>query len=170
MEAVVAEAAMMEEARAMDSGAGKSRADCGRTDEAGATNAPAGKMPAAAHRGERRATTTHTAAETTAMHSAHSAATHAAAHGASKATAMAATEATAVTTAATAMSTTASGEGYRCKRNAGSERRRREKREQPVLHQILPDWDRGEPLIAASRGCSEDASRCPTSTDKCARF
>ncbi|GIQ74686.1 hypothetical protein BraRD5C2_31270 [Bradyrhizobium sp. RD5-C2] len=81
------------------------------------------------------------------MHSAAKSATvHAAAHGATKTAAMAA--ATAVPTTATAAT---SGEGYGCKRNTDGERRRRENREEPVRHEILPDWDRGEPRVAACR-------------------
>ncbi|MTV14126.1 hypothetical protein FDV58_27080 [Bradyrhizobium elkanii] len=77
------------------------------------------------------------------MHAAARAATmHTATHGthsSTKATAVAATEATAA-----AMPATTSGEGSRCKRNADSERRCRETREKPVLHETLPDWDRGK--------------------------
>ncbi|MCC8950575.1 hypothetical protein H8A97_37325 [Bradyrhizobium sp. Arg62] len=142
MEAVVAEeAAMMEEARTAESGAGKPRADCRCTDEAGTTNVPPTEMPAAAHGSERRATATHSAAETTAMHAAAKAATvHATTHG-THGTTVAATEATSAMSATT---TAASGEGSGCKRNADSERRCRETREKPVLHETLPDWDRGE--------------------------
>lgn len=136
------EAAMMEEARTAESGAGKPRTDCRCTDEAGTTNVPASEMPAAAaHGGERRAATTHPAAETTAMHAAAKAATmHAATHG-THGTTVAATEATSAMSATT---TAASGEGSGCKRNADSERRCRETREKPVLHETLPDWDRGK--------------------------
>ncbi|MVT63828.1 hypothetical protein GPL21_01695 [Bradyrhizobium pachyrhizi] len=146
MEAVVAEAAMMEEARTAESGAGKPRADRRCTDEAGTTNVPAGEMSATAHGGERRSTTTHPAAETTAMHAAAKAATmHAATHGTygtTNATAVAATEATAA--AMSAATTAASGEGSGCKRNADGERRCRETLKKPVLHETLPDWDRGK--------------------------
>ncbi|MCC8975632.1 hypothetical protein, partial [Bradyrhizobium brasilense] len=52
------------------------------------------------------------------------------------------TEATAA--AMSAATTAASGEGSGCKRDADSKRRRRETRKKPVLHETLPDWDRGE--------------------------
>lgn len=148
MEAVVMEeAAVMEEASAVESGAGKPWAERGSACEARAAEMAAGKMPAAAHGSERHAATMHTA-KAAAVHAAEASTMHAAPHGASKATTVAATE-----TAAAAMPATttaaASGKGRGCERNADSERRRRETREKPVLHEILPDWDRGEPRIAA---------------------
>ncbi|PAY07460.1 hypothetical protein CK489_17040 [Bradyrhizobium sp. UFLA03-84] len=83
------------------------------------------------------------------MHTAETAAMHAATHGATKATAVAATEPTAATMSAAAAATAASGKSRGCERNADSECRRRETREKSALHQILPDWDRGELRIAA---------------------
>lgn len=148
---VVEEAAMMEEVRAVESGAGEPRAERGGTCEARAAKMPTGKMSAAAHGGEGHTSTAHAAAETTAMHSAAKSATvHAAAHGATKTAAMAAAEATATAVPTTATAAT-SGEGYGCKRNTDGERRRRENREEPVRHEILPDWDRSEPRVAACR-------------------